>query len=169
MDTYIYSLGSLIWCGLTGFFVGIGITYFVLRTITRRRGAFWARQISNLPDPLPVLVNVLMYGAIKGNMTSIVFGRPTETAGPLPASTPPAASSALAEIPVWYCAEGKCQDTQPPLPVRLLFPVIGELQSHAQEGMRVSDFADNCYQVIYSVGMKENFCYYVKIESVKKL
>ena len=68
-------------------------------------------------------------------------------------------SSSISEIPVWYRLEtGKFIKT-PGLPVSLICDLIGCLGSYNEIGLLKS----NSEKVKFSLGMQENYCYYVNI------
>jgi hypothetical protein len=74
--------------------------------------------------------------------------------------------SPLKEIPVWYCSKGKCYQIAP-LKLSIINSVIAGLLYYAKQEICTS-IDGHEYKVVYSIGMQDNYCYFIKIEHVEK-
>lgn len=184
----MYSLHSLILCGITGFCIGLGITLAIFR-LSRKNGL---GKVHDPKSPIQKLIRVLLFCATKENADAIIFGEPMEPfekgEKPEPKSdkmddigqflqslekcfpadaavtVPYFSSSAVQEIPVWHKIYGKYYQLSS-FPINLLFPVIEELLIYEQNGINLKNGGEGSSLIKYSVSMMENYCYEIKLAS----
>jgi hypothetical protein len=194
MNTHIYSLSTLILCGLSGLSIGVGIMYWIYRIKKRRM----IEEFCIPSEPLKRLISLLLYNAAKENADCIVFGtlprkykieerepkhklseddlkfiedfekETQELIDKSPDTYFPFKDSDVTGLPIWYCSQGTCyQDDD--IPLYLFTSLIDCFLYYEQEGIHISEWANDPSRILYTIEMRETYCYSIKINKIEEI